>query len=31
MCVYGQRDGGVEGIFTPMYMMVGRKPEVREV
>lgn len=27
MSVFGIRDGGKEGIFTPTYLMVGRKPE----
>lgn len=27
MSVWGMRDGGKEGIFTPSYLMVGRKPE----
>ena len=27
MSVFGIRDGGKEGIFTAMYLMVARKPE----
>jgi len=26
-CVYSCRDGGKEGIFSPMYLFVARKPE----
>ena len=26
-CVYGCRDGGKEGIFTPMHLFVCKKPE----
>ncbi len=27
MCVYSLRDGGREGIFTPIHLFVARKPE----
>jgi sterol 24-C-methyltransferase len=27
MCVYSCRDGGREGIFSPMHLLVAKKPE----
>ncbi|RAR00086.1 S-adenosyl-L-methionine-dependent methyltransferase [Stemphylium lycopersici] len=30
-CVYSCRDGGKEGIFSPMHMFVARKPQARKV
>ncbi|KAL2062077.1 hypothetical protein VTL71DRAFT_6343 [Oculimacula yallundae] len=29
MCVYSCRDGGREGIFSPMHMFVAKKPDIK--